>query len=413
MDDPANPRWNLIDSFASTPMIAMDDSGAHIQAHEPQLPHRVSAGTGRFVMDWKRLEGGKQANVELLTIDTGAVTAAIVPTRGMGLWKCWANEIEFGWTSPVRGPVHPSFVPIYDPSGIGWLEGFDEMFVRCGMQSNGAPEFDAAGRLCYPLHGRVANLPAQKLHIEIDVDNGVLDVVGVVCETRFHRYSLELQARYRFRAGSPVIEITDTVTNRLGTPTGMQMLYHINIGQPVLQSGSIAHVPAKSVSPRNQRSAAGIDTWHRYAGPETGFEEQVYLIDPRSDENRWSEAMICSVDESTGFAVHFDTRTLPYFNLWKDTGGIEDGYVTGLEPATGYPNPRSFEEQNGRVVQLQGGESRTFRLKLQPMVTAADVDHSKQRIAQLRGSESRIFREPQPRQSADAPMEPNSPTSHD
>ena len=33
-----------------------------------------------------------------------------------------------------------------------------------------------------------------------------------------------------------------------------------------------------------------------------------------------------------------------------------DGYVLGIEPATNYPNPRSFEQQHGRVVNLRPGQ---------------------------------------------------------
>ena len=50
--------------------------------------------------------------------------------------------MELGWKSPVHGPVHPNFVPLNEPSGLGWLDGFDELFVRCGLESNGAPDFD-------------------------------------------------------------------------------------------------------------------------------------------------------------------------------------------------------------------------------------------------------------------------------
>jgi hypothetical protein len=39
--------------------------------------------------------------------------------------------------------------------------------------------------------------------------------------------------------------------------------------------------------------------------------------------------------------------------------------VTGLEPATDYPNPRSFEEAQGRVVPLAPGESVRFELALE------------------------------------------------
>jgi len=81
--------------------------------------------------------------------------------------------------------------------------------------------------------------------------------------------------------------------------------------------------------------------------------------------------------------VHYDTRTLPFLNIWKNTSAVEDGYVVGLEPATGYPNTRSVEQKGGRIIQLQGGESKSFRLKLQPLATLNEVTQSRSRIERL------------------------------
>ncbi len=347
------------------------------------IPEKITAGNGRFSIRYNQLHAGCSAGLYCLTIDTGNVIATILPDRGMGLWKCWSGDLEFGWQSPVPGPVHPGFVPVHDASGIGWLEGFDELLVRCGLQSNGAPEFCENGTLRYPLHGRIANLPAHRLDIQVDVENGILDVIGVVSESRFLVYSLELQTRYRFRVGSPVVEIIDTVTNRSSQPSSMQLLYHINVGQPVLQSGSIVHTAYRNLAPRDARAAESMKRWNQCDGPASGYQEQVYFIDPVADEHHWSEAMLASSDGTYGFAVHFDTRTLPYMSLWKNTAAVEDGYVVGLEPATGFPNTRSFEEKNGRVVPLQGGESKTFRLKLQPLTTSNAVTQSRSRINSL------------------------------
>jgi hypothetical protein len=392
-------HWKLRDPLCGV-SLALDNLGGQIDFAVPQ---KITAGTGRFVVRQHALSTGVSAGMACLTIDTGSenggILAAILPDRGMGLWKCWSNDIEFGWQSPVCGPVHPSYVPVHDASGIGWLEGFDELLVRCGLQSNGAPEFGENGVLRYPLHGRVANLPASKLEIQIDVENGTLDVLGVVSESRFLVYSLELQTRYRFRVGSPVIEVIDTVTNKSSQPSSMQLLYHINVGQPVLQSGSTLHSAFRSLAPRDARAAEAVQSWNRCEGPSSGYQEQVYFIDPISDEQSWSEAMLASADANFGFAVHFDTRTLPYMSIWKNTAAVEDGYVVGLEPGTGFPNPRSFEDKNGRVVAMQGGESRTFRLKLQPLTTSNAVTQSKSRIGSLQSIPGLRRSEPQKGQS--------------
>jgi hypothetical protein len=383
-----NPKWILRNRLSIHPTLEEATEAVGF------VPEKISAGIGRFGVHFAPSVLGKAMGMELLAIDTGAVRVVILPDRGMGIWKCEVDGIEFGWHSPVDGPVHPSLVPTQDSSGIGWLEGFDELLVRCGLQSNGAPEFHPNGTVKYPLHGRIANLPATYLEVSVDVENGILDVVGTVKESRFLVYSLELQTRYRFRVGSPVIEVVDTVTNPLTSPTQMQMLYHINIGQPVVQAGSSVHAAFKTLCPRDARAAEEIDGWDRCNGPTPGYAEQVYFMSSVCDSTKWSESLLASEDRTKGLAVHFDTRTLPYLNLWKNTAAMEDGYVVGLEPATNFPNPRSFEEKQKRIVSLAGGESRVFRLKLQPMVNAHDVQQSIDRIGQLQPNNAEVHRSP-------------------
>lgn len=354
--------WILIDSSDSSEIST-------------QLPESVPAGNGQFRLNWGALRGGKREGVQLLIIDTGKIRMAILPTRGMGIWKCWAgnSDLELGWQSPVKGPVHPMWVPIFDPSGIGWLDGFDEFLVRCGLESNGAPEFAPNGTLKYPLHGRIANLPAHKLKISIDPLAGTLDVRASVEETRFLIRGLTLDVHMQFKVDQAAMAITDTVTNHSSRSTTMQLLYHINVGQPLLEAGSRVHAMLKKISPRNDHSAASIDQWSVYQPPTEGFAEQVYFGEAASDSSGWSTALLTDSRSENGLAVRYDVRTLPYFNLWKNTAAVEDGYVTGLEPATGFPNPRSFEEANGRLVTLAAGASKSFRLQLLPLLSADEV----------------------------------------
>ena len=353
------------------------------QLAQDQSPREIQVTGGRFRIDWSPWTGGKSLGMRCLTIDTGPMRTVLLPERGMGIWKTWVDGVEFGWTSPVQGPVHPSLVPVGDPSGIGWLEGFDELLVRCGLLSNGAPEFDGSGKVLYPVHGRIANIPVSYLAIRAQPELGILDVIGTVIESRFLIYTLELESRIRFRVGSPLIEIEDTVTNRRSTPGSMQLLYHINLGQPLLQSGSKVVAPLKRVAPRDPRAAEGIVGWEECRGPESGYAEQVYFAEPCGFASGWTEAMLCNRDESLGYSVHFDRTTLPCVNFWKNTAAIEDGYVLGIEPATGFPNGRTFEEHHGRVVHLQGGQSRSFRVKLDPHTSTSSVAEAKRRIEKL------------------------------
>src|SRR3954454_22354555 len=163
--------------------------------------------SGSWSVTAQKHEVGLPAGVVTIAIDNGKLRLDVVPTRGMGIHAVHiAGDYELpriGWKSPIRGPVHPSFVDLGEPSGLGWLDGFDEFFVRCGLESNGAPDFDSkTGRLIYPLHGRIANRPAHDVALTIDTDKQEMVLRGIVEETRFHFLKLRMTSTITTKFGS-------------------------------------------------------------------------------------------------------------------------------------------------------------------------------------------------------------------
>ena len=133
---------------------------------------------------------------------------------------------------------------------------------------------------------------------------------------------------------------------------------------PVLAAGSRLHAPVRKVGPRNRHAAEAIANWNEYSAPDPGYVEEVYFLDLASDDRNRSLVLLTNDDESLGASIRYRTNNLPCFTLWKNTVGAADGYVTGLEPGTNFPNPRSFEEQQGRVVGLDAGESLEFEFSI-------------------------------------------------
>lgn len=332
---------------------------------------RTSSGELRF--SYEVAGGGPAGGVEVVRIAGERIEATLLPTRGMGLHHASCGGVRFGWDSPVAGPIHPALVPLHDPTGLGWLEGFDELLVRCGLESNGAPELDDEGRVRYPLHGRIANLPARSLEVLVDLREGWIELVGIVTEARLFFTNLQLVSRTRVYADRSVIEVVDTVTNRSSQRATTQMLYHINVGRPVLSKGAQLLAPIEELAPKDGHAAEGLDHWATYPGPQAGYAEQVYFSTLYQDAEQWTRALLRSSDHASGLGVSFDAGALPYFIQWKCTQADADGYVTGLEPATNFPNPRGQEERAGRVVHLEGGQSTTYRVNLELLTGEAEV----------------------------------------
>lgn len=384
----------------------MTEAAAHRSVHhrhesiqwDENSPLTMSVETRQGKIDTRhgRFIGGVADQVEVVEVDTGAVRVMLLPTRGMSIWYLDAGGVRFGWDSPVAGPVHPSMVPVFDPSGLGWLEGFDELLVRCGLESNGAPERDNDGRLVYPLHGRIGNLAADSLSIEYDEASGRLEVIGEVCESKLFFKNLRLRSRLRVHAGSSQVDLLDDVTNQLSKPATMQLLYHINVGAPVLGEGAMVDAPIEELAPKDALSASEIDEWNVYRGPESGFAERVYFARLRADALNDTTAMLRSANGKLGFAVNISVTGLPRFILWKNTAAESDGYVTGLEPATNYPNARSYEESQGRVVEIEAGKTKSFRVSLNPLIGEEAVGEVGKRIEALRDEPGTTHRQPRP-----------------
>src|SRR5258708_27653571 len=132
----------------------------------------------------RSLRGGRRDGVDLIQVNNGVFTFSIVPTRGMGLWKGHLGADRVGWDSPVGdGPVNPAFVNLMNWGGLGWLEGFDELLARCGLESNGAPYTE--GHTTYGLHGKIANTPAHYVAVHVaDGPDRTITVEGHVDESK-------------------------------------------------------------------------------------------------------------------------------------------------------------------------------------------------------------------------------------
>ncbi|MBX6312358.1 MAG: aldose 1-epimerase family protein [Isosphaeraceae bacterium] len=334
----------------------------------------------------RTLRGGRRDGVDLIQVYNGALAFSVIPTRGMGLWKGQYLGDPIGWRSPITdGPVHPAHVDLAGLGGLGWLGGFDEWLVRCGLEHNGPPYQE--GSISYPLHGRIANIPAHfvAVHIE-ETPPYAITIEGHVTETRLFGPRLRMVARLMTTPGSHRLVVRDEFTNLSDTPGELQILYHWNFGPPHLEEGARVVAPANEVAPISPRAAEGIGHYDVYGPPEPGYAEQVYLYQLHGDgPDGRTLAMLRNRPGDKAVVLRFASKQLPCFTVWKNTAGLADGYVTGLEPATNYPNPRPFEKSQGRVVRLDPGQTYSAETVFEALAGAQAVADVEAEIQALQG----------------------------
>ncbi|MDO4582561.1 MAG: aldose 1-epimerase family protein [Planctomycetia bacterium] len=348
----------------------------------------------------KTLRGGPSDGVDLFVLSNGQISVFVMPTRGMGIWKVHlmrnGEKIRVGWNSPVNVPVNPRNVPLMQSDGLGWLRGFNEFVVRCGLESNGSPEYDENGRLQYGLHGFIANTPASQVKLEVDDVRKTVSLTGIVREARLFFNSLELHSRITLPFEGTTFRIDDEVRNIRSRPCEMELLYHINIGNPIADTGAKIHIPYRRVAPRNAFSATQMEELFSYHAPTVGEPETCYYYDLATDESGNTRTFLENPSGEVGVSVAFNQNEFPHFCQWKCQHAREDGYVTGMEPATSFPNNHSFEKANGRVIELPPGEKRHFGLDFRFCITSNEVQEEIAKVAQIQALTPNPIQEKEP-----------------
>ena len=373
----------------------LTDAGAGLSTPQWKVTSADWAKSGpAWSVELKTLHGGRQEGVQVIEVDNGAMRFTIVPTRGFELWKAQAGRLRLGWDAPVGEIIHPSYIRLTDNGGQGWVAGFGGLMVRGGLASFGSPAQDGDQQLT--LHGHVDYIPASFVSVRYEASpQPHLVFRGIVNDAQTFGQQLRLTSEISTPIGKPEVSFDDQVTNLADVPQEMELLYHTNFGTPLLGAGAAFVAPVKEVAPMNAASSAGLSDWNRYSGPHPpGYAAKVFNLKLQADPAGQTLAMLKAADGDQGVLMRFDTKGLPYMSLWKNEVSAKSGYVTGLEPGTGFPNPRPWERAAGRVPKLKGGESYRVHLTIAALTSKSDVDRAAAEIKALTKSAPLIVQKP-------------------
>ncbi len=348
-----------------------------------------------FTIEKKRLHGGRQEGVDVLIVDNGVMQITVVPTRGMGIYEVKSGDLRFGWESPVKEIVNPAFIDLESRNGLGWLDGFNEVLVRCGYEWTGHPGVDDDGFL-KSLHGRVQNIPASYVSVTIDEKEPyAIHVKGRVDERTFKFCDLVTWMELNVVPGEAKFSLHDKLTNNADYENEYQVIYHSNFGVPILEEGAVISAPVEQISPFDDYAKAGLKTWQTYLGPTKDFDEMVFNIKPYADNEGRTLAVLHNKAGDIGVAVGYNVKQLPVLTVWKNTDTRKQGYVTGIEPGTSYAYNTKYQRSLGLVPSIQPGETKSFDLTYTLLRSKADTDQALKEVAQIQGDrETELRMEP-------------------
>lgn len=299
-----------------------------------------------------RLVGGKGDGMRLLLVRNGkGLEFTVCADRCADISRLSFRGINMGYFSAC-GYVAPAY---YDGVGDGFLKSFYSGFLTtCGLTAVGSPCEDDGEKL--PLHGTVSNIPAE--HIYWEMDEKEIRIHAKVTDERLFSHKMVLNRTLVCSLEENKITVKDTITNRGDKECPAMILYHMNMGYPLLSEKSIVKIPSVKVMPRNDRAAEDLDTWDKMLTPQPQFEEQCYY----HSFDKKGAASIYNPDIQQGLEITFDADSLKFFTEWKMMG-VRD-YVLGLEPGNCTPDGRDRVREAGDLTILQSGESLHYEVNV-------------------------------------------------
>lgn len=301
------------------------------------------------------LADGRGRNMRAIDVDSGSgLHYTVLPDRGMDISLASYKGQNLVYLS-CNGETAPAF---YEPQGFGWLNTFTGgLLTTCGLTYLGAPVKDGDEEL--GLHGRYSTIPARQVS---DLSEWVGDeyhirLRGVTEEGHIFGHKLRVEREISTVRGRNRLSIRDTVTNFGYKTSPYTILYHMNLGYPLLSEASELLIEPVSTVPATPFAAEGINEFRRFIKPRANIQEQVYFHKMNNGSD--SRAKVCLQNKNNGIAleIRFDAGSLPYLTEWKMMGMGE--YVLGLEPCNVPAKNRVALKEENLLPFLESGQSVT------------------------------------------------------
>ena len=252
---------------------------------------------------------GREKGLDIIDCNNGKLRFLLNVTKALDIMQLWHEGQNMSFVSKNAFTAREN----------DFLNRFEGgMIYTCGLDNMGR-------RDGFILHGSHHNQNAQVIHAECNEEG--ITVEAEVRETALFGQNLVFRRRVTTAIGSGSVAIEDSIENAGFTDANYGILYHINLGYPMLDEGTRIVCDAKEISSRTEFATANIKDVFNMTDSVAGQDEMCYYL-------TLDKPQVSLVNDKIGktFTVSYSKETLPYFLEWKSMASGD--YALGLEPTT-------------------------------------------------------------------------------
>jgi hypothetical protein len=174
--------------------------------------------------------------------------------------------------------------------------------------------------------------------------------------------------------GESWFRIHDEVENTGHTMTTHMLLYHCNVGFPIVEEGAQLLVPGPGV-PTDTLPAGN---YRMLEAPIVNYQERCFEHDVITEPD--GTVPVGIVNRRIGLGVYqlFNKRQLPFQTTWRMPG--EDLYVVAIEASTNRDAGRWDARERGELIEMAPGEVRAYDLEMGALVGGDQIDAFTRRV---------------------------------
>jgi hypothetical protein len=306
---------------------------------------------------------GAERGVRVLEMRSGGgLDIDIAIDRGFDIDRLALDGVTLSWHS-ANGMRSPWLTDPASDRGQGYLRTASGFLATCGLDHIRQPETDRLdgsplhphGEIDYPLHGHGTNQPARLVGYGLDEDaeTPVLWAEGEIVQSMTFLGVLRLRRRITMPLGGTSLSIRDRIDNVGPFTSTHMMLYHFNLGHPLVAEGTriegIASDPLWLGRPHDPLAPFG---------PPVPDHTADLSIFPLADRG----GVTVSAPDGPTMRFSFDTASLPFLQILRMPGnGL---YGLGIEPCTTGVRSRKAARETGQMLFLAPGESRNYAIDI-------------------------------------------------
>ncbi len=280
------------------------------------------------------LTEGCGKGLDVIDMDNGKIRVLLNVSKALDLMQLYHKGVNLSFVckNGFNGR-ETSFANRFE-GGMLYTCGLDSIGERHGFETHGSH------------HNYIANV------VRAECNSEEIIVEAEISETKLFDRNIYFKRVVKLGVNSDRLQVCDIIENRGYKLENYCLLYHVNLGYPMLDEGGYVISDVDGVRARNDWANKNIGSWSKITPPKPCQEETCYYLQVKTPS-------ISLVNEKLNrkFTLKWSKDTLPKFIEWKSMASGD--YALGLEPTT------TLLDDEFEYLTINAGEKKVFNLEFE------------------------------------------------